>query len=308
MRPGQTVAFALSAEPAFETDRQTGLVRPHSSLVRCQMTAEARVSTLAEHLDEGERQTPAAVKQLALAADQFIVSRPTDEDPDGHTVIAGYPWFTDWGRDTMIALPGLTLCTGRPDLARQILRTWSRYVDQGLIPNRFPEAGDRPEYHTADATLWFLWAIDQYVCAAGGQPAIEEFFPVMAEIVDWHVRGTRHNIHVDDDGLLYAGEQGLNLTWMDAKIGDRVITPRIGKPVELMPCGTTPFVTWPTTPRSLKSRRIAIGNWHSAPGTHSIASGTPSAAAATTCSTARTGMTRVCGRIRSSPCRSRTRR
>jgi predicted glycogen debranching enzyme len=133
----------------------------------------------------------------------------------------------------MIALPGLTLVTGRFDLARRILRTWARYVDRGMIPNRFPDEGGAPEYHTADATLWYLWAVDQYARFTGDLGTLAELFPVLREIIAWHRRGTRHNIHIGEDGLVYAGERGLNLTWMDAKIGDRVITPRIGKPIEL---------------------------------------------------------------------------
>lgn len=176
---------------------------------------------------------PAAIDQLVLAADQFIVARPTPELPDGHTIIAGYPWFTDWGRDTMISLPGLTLSTGRREIAREILRTWARYVDQGMIPNRFPDAGDTPEYNTVDATLWYLWAIDLYVRATDDIDTLRELFPVMCEIVDWHQSGTRYRIHVADDGLIYAGEPGVQLTWMDAKVGERVITPRIGKPIEI---------------------------------------------------------------------------
>ena len=115
--------------------------------------------------------SPTRLTQMVLAADQFVVARPAPEEPDGHTVIAGYPWFTDWGRDTMISLPGLTLVTGRPAVARQILRTWARHIDQGLIPNRFPDAGDQPVYNTADATLWYLWAIDQYVRHRGCRDA-----------------------------------------------------------------------------------------------------------------------------------------
>jgi predicted glycogen debranching enzyme len=179
----------------------------------------------------------APLASLVLAADQFIVARRSPSQPDGHTVIAGYPWFTDWGRDTMISLPGLTLVTGRFGVARQILRTWASYVDRGLIPNRFPDEDDpaapRPEYNTADAALWYIWAIDQYVRATGDVETLADLFPVMKDIIAWYRRGTRHNIRVAADGLVHAGEAGLNLTWMDAKIGARVITPRMGKPIEL---------------------------------------------------------------------------
>ncbi len=172
--------------------------------------------------------------QLILAADQFIVRRALPTDPDGQSIIAGYHWFGDWGRDTMISLPGLTLTTGRTDVARRILRTFSHFVDQGMLPNRFPDAGEIPEYNTVDATLWYFEAIRAYYAKTGDLDLVRELFPVLAGIIDWHVRGTRYQIHVDPaDGLLFAGEPGVQLTWMDAKIGDWVVTPRIGKPVEI---------------------------------------------------------------------------
>jgi len=234
LQPGQTATFVISVDPPDEIDATTALPR-HQAGARERLTAfEARLAP-------GDRKGPCAVRQLVLAADQFIVRRKAEHSElltpnsalPGHTIIAGYPWLTDWGRDTMIALPGLTLCTGRFDVARQVLRTWARYVDRGMIPNRFPDRGDAVEYHTADATLWYLWAIDQYARATDDRETVAELFPVLEDIVDWHVRGTRYNLHVAADGLVYAGEPGVNLTWMDAKVGDRVITPRIGKPIEL---------------------------------------------------------------------------
>ncbi len=172
-------------------------------------------------------------RQLVLAADQFVVERRTTA-AIGNTVIAGYPWFGDWGRDTMIALPGLTLTTGRPQIAANILRTFAAFVSDGLLPNRFPDGAEAPEYNTVDATLWYFVAIDEYVRASGDRKLLEELFPVLRSIVHWHQRGTRHGIRVDDqDGLLRAGENGVQLTWMDAKIGDWVVTPRVGKPVEI---------------------------------------------------------------------------
>jgi predicted glycogen debranching enzyme len=134
----------------------------------------------------------------------------------------------------MIALPGLTLTTGRPEVAEKILRTYGRYVDRGMIPNRFPGAGEDPEYNTVDATLWYVEAIRAYVEATGDTDLLDDLFPVLDEIVQWHIDGTRYGIRVDpDDGLLRAGEPGVQLTWMDAKVGDWVVTPRIGKPVEI---------------------------------------------------------------------------
>jgi predicted glycogen debranching enzyme len=180
------------------------------------------------------RQIPSWIFQLALASDQFIADRPLQDDPDGKTIIAGYHWFGDWGRDTMISLPGLTISTGRPDVCRSILRTFAKYVDRGMLPNRFPDSGEQPEYNTVDATLWYFEAIKAYHEATGDDDFISELFPVLTQIIDWHTRGTRYNIHVDpEDGLLFSGEKGVQLTWMDAKIGDWVVTPRIGKPIEI---------------------------------------------------------------------------
>jgi predicted glycogen debranching enzyme len=170
-----------------------------------------------------------AVAVLAAAADQFIVDR------DGlKSIIAGYHWFGDWGRDTMIALPGLTLATGRPEIARSIIEAFAPYVSQGMLPNRFPDAGETPEYNTVDATLWYFEAIRAYVEYTGDLAIVEEtLYTSLKDILDWHIRGTRYGIRVDSDGLLQAGEPGAQLTWMDAKIGDWVVTPRHGKPVEI---------------------------------------------------------------------------
>jgi predicted glycogen debranching enzyme len=169
-------------------------------------------------------------KTLALAADQFIVRRGDNL----RSIIAGYHWFADWGRDAMIALPGLCMATGRFDDAKQILRAFAQSVDQGMLPNRFPDEGETPEYNTVDATLWFFVAIYHYLHKTNDEKFIrEELLPVLQEIVDWHDRGTRFNIHVDVDGLLYAGEPGVQLTWMDVKIGEWVVTPRQGKAVEI---------------------------------------------------------------------------
>ncbi len=168
------------------------------------------------------------LRQLLLAADQFIVKRS-----GGDTIIAGYPWFGDWGRDTMISLNGLALATQRFDVARSVLKTFAKFVDQGMLPNRFPDAGEQPEYNTADATLWYFEAIRAYHAATNDDDLLRELFPVLEDIVSWHQRGTRYKIHVDEDGLLYAGEAGVQLTWMDAKVGDWVVTPRTGKAVEI---------------------------------------------------------------------------
>ena len=169
------------------------------------------------------------VQALTLAADQFIVSRG-----DHKTIIAGYHWFSDWGRDTMISLPGLTLASGRFDAARDILLEFSKYVDQGMLPNRFPDQGETPEYNTVDATLWYFEAIRAYYQYTGDKELIEKLYPVLVEIIEWHVRGTRYGIRMESgNGLLVCGEPGVQLTWMDAKVGDWVVTPRHGKPVEI---------------------------------------------------------------------------
>jgi len=168
-------------------------------------------------------------RQLSLAADQFIVRRGS-----GHTIIAGYPWFADWGRDTMIALPGLTLATGRPQIAKSVMAEFANFISKGMLPNRFPDEGETPEYNTFDATLWYFEAIRAYVENTGDYDFIRNaLYQKLAEIIAWHVRGTRYGIAVDTDALLQAGESGAQLTWMDAKIGDWVITPRTGKPVEI---------------------------------------------------------------------------
>jgi len=183
---------------------------------------------------ESAPSVPDWVHQLVLAADQFIVKRSLPDEPEGRSVIAGYHWFGDWGRDTMIALPGLTLVTGRPEVAKKILLAFARYVDHGMLPNNFPDAGGRPEYNTVDAALWYFEAVRQYFDATQDKETLASLYPVLAQIVKAHLDGTRYQIHVDDsDGLLYAGEPGVQLTWMDAKVGDWVVTPRIGKPIEV---------------------------------------------------------------------------
>ncbi|WP_019569651.1 amylo-alpha-1,6-glucosidase [Thioalkalivibrio sp. ALE11] len=177
---------------------------------------------------------PAWIRRLALATRDYRFARPLPDGSEGASVIAGYPWFGDWGRDTLIALPGLTLATGHPDEARRILETFGCFLDRGMLPNVFPGAGDRPEYNTADAALWYVHAWWCYWRETGDFRAVARALPGLASIIDHYTAGTRFGIGVDPaDGLLRAGEPGIQLTWMDARIGDRVITPRTGKPVEL---------------------------------------------------------------------------
>jgi predicted glycogen debranching enzyme len=180
------------------------------------------------------RNAPDWIRQLVLAADAFVVERATRTDPHGRSVIAGYPWFADWGRDTMIALPGLAVVTGRHEVARGILATFAHFVDHGMLPNVFPDHGDTPEYNTVDAALWFFQAVRAYHDATGDDAFLTEVYPVLEDIGAWYERGTRFGIRVDrQDGLLRAGEAGVQLTWMDAKVDDWVVTPRQGKPVEV---------------------------------------------------------------------------
>jgi len=177
---------------------------------------------------------PPWIENLVLAADQFVVDRPSAGEPDGKSVIAGYHWFEDWGRDTMVSLPGLALVTGRAASAAPILRTFARFASEGMLPNRFPDSTDQPEYNTMDATLWYVEAIRAYHEATGDDALLRDLYPKLEEIIDFHIKGTRFHIRVDPaDGLLSGGQDGVQLTWMDAKVGDNVITPRIGKPVEV---------------------------------------------------------------------------
>ncbi len=216
LAPDETFALVATLEPNPLLDWKAALAGEH-----------ARAAELIAQAGMGSE--PGWIQQLVLAADQFIVKRG-----EGKTVMAGYHWFGDWGRDTMIALPGLTLTTRRYEVAADILRTFVRFVSEGMLPNRFPDEGEQPEYNTVDATLWYFHAIDQYVAASGDEALGRELLGVLEDIVGWHVRGTRYRVHVDEaDGLLYAGEPGVQLTWMDAKVGDWVVTPRVGKPVEI---------------------------------------------------------------------------
>jgi predicted glycogen debranching enzyme len=169
------------------------------------------------------------IRRLVLASDQFVVKRGADLK----TIIAGYPWFSDWGRDTMIALPGICLVTGKYDDAKKILKAFASSVSEGMLPNRFLDHGEKPEYNTIDATLWFFQAIYKYFCYTKDKEFIREILPVMRDIIAWHYKGTRFNIHVDADQLLTGGADGVQLTWMDARVGDWVVTPRRGKAVEI---------------------------------------------------------------------------
>jgi predicted glycogen debranching enzyme len=228
-RPGRFTLRLAQGEQATVVLSTESVTRKH--VARLQKQIHTQHDTRLDHLPAD---APDWIRQLALAADQFIVERYRDGRPAGKTIIAGYPWFSDWGRDTMIALPGLTLVTKRFDVAASILRTFATHVNKGMLPNRFPDSAETPDYNTVDATLWFFHAIDQYTKRSGDHALATELYPVLADIIDWHRRGTRYGIRLDaDDGLLSAGVEGVQLTWMDAKINDWVVTPRIGKAVEI---------------------------------------------------------------------------
>jgi predicted glycogen debranching enzyme len=215
------------------------------------ITAQAPQDALVAERRRREKlleQAPTAAQQglaaeLVLAADQFLIkpvgrtedaARAAAAGDEARTVIAGYHWFTDWGRDTMISLEGLTLATGRQSEAGYILRTFANHIRDGLIPNLFPEGEKEGLYHTADATLWFFHALERYTTTTGNRATLAELLPKMVDIAHHHVCGTRFGIGVDpQDGLLRQGAEGYQLTWMDAKVGDWVVTPRRGKAVEI---------------------------------------------------------------------------
>ncbi|HSV72464.1 MAG TPA: amylo-alpha-1,6-glucosidase [Chthonomonadales bacterium] len=217
LRPGQPLTLTASLGAAPPPPRWQEVERRQRALLR----------------QAGEPEGIEAA--LALAADAFLVDASECPAAPRSTVIAGYPWFTDWGRDTMIALPGLCLATGRLGVAREILLDFSRIVSEGMIPNRFPDRGEAPEFNTVDATLWFLEAARATIDVdPEGAALARDLYPTLREIVEGHLRGTRYGIRVDpEDGLIRAGEPGAQLTWMDVKVGDWVVTPRIGKPVEI---------------------------------------------------------------------------
>lgn len=177
------------------------------------------------------------VKRLAAAAECYLVDRPTENTPDGLSILAGFPWFADWGRDCFIALPGLLLETGQFDLARRVFRTYADAIHDGLVPNRFDDYGGEPHYNTVDASLWFIIAAERYLQAAGSE-ADDPFWrdvlkPACQTILRYYRNGTRFGIRADADGLLLAGSAETQLTWMDAKLGEEVITARWGKAVEI---------------------------------------------------------------------------
>ncbi|AWM39445.1 Amylo-alpha-1,6-glucosidase [Gemmata obscuriglobus] len=230
LAPGQEATLICSTDPW----EQIRAVSPAEVLAAEQIRRRQLIEQAAPTARSG------LAAELVLAADQFIftpAARTTGEvraHDEARSIIAGYHWFTDWGRDTMISLEGLTLTTGRHAEAADILHMFARHVKDGLIPNLFPERTREGLYHTADATLWFFHALNRYLKATGDRGALKQLLPTFRDIVEHHVRGTRFGIGVDPiDGLLRQGAEGYQLTWMDAKVGDWVVTPRRGKAVEI---------------------------------------------------------------------------
>lgn len=198
--------------------------------------AEIRRHDLTRYKHRSQFGNSELIPMLERAAEQFIVARPPFK-----TVIAGYHWFADWGRDAMISLPGLLLSTSQPDAAKEILLQYLKYIHGGMLPNRFPDQGETPEYNTVDATLWFFEAIWQYLNFRSDAEWRDEalkliqqgFYPALKSIVNFHLAGTLYGIHADNEGFLWAGDNTTQLTWMDAKVGEIAITPRAGRPVEI---------------------------------------------------------------------------
>ena len=217
LEPGGTdsMVFAASTEPKTWRAYESAFV---------EAAARSKVQL------PGDVEADPLLEALLRSSGDYLATR----DGTYKTIMAGFPWFGDWGRDTFISLPGLCLVTGRHAEARRIIETFAKYVDGGMIPNRFPDWGEAPAYNTADATLWYIHSIGRYLAYTGDWSLLaDSLFDVVAQIIDAHESGTRHGIHCCDDGLLAAGEHGYALTWMDAKLPDYAVTPRIGKPVEI---------------------------------------------------------------------------
>jgi predicted glycogen debranching enzyme len=242
LQPGESITLIASTEPpetrgslaggAYEreVERQQALLAAAGVAPRTQAQDENVVAARGEDIEEFKA-------QLVRAGDTFMVMRDVEVEGAKRavpTVLAGYHWFVDWGRDTMISLPGLTLPTGRRMEAEQILRTFALFLSEGMLPNNFPDVGAKPDYNTVDATLWMFHALEAALDAGGDKALLRELYPKLEEVINWHIRGTRYGIHMDpNDALLSAGEEGVQLTWMDAKVDNWVVTPRTGKQVEI---------------------------------------------------------------------------
>jgi len=223
LRPSASHALVVGLSPTIASMR----IEPHA-IISNEATRQRALITTAKL-----ECAPAELRSLALAADAFIVRRTRRDGSEGCSILAGFPWFEDWGRDAMIALPGLLLCTGRIDEAKLVIETFLDHLSDGLLPNRFPDETSEPEYHSADAPLLTLIAAMETWRTSADGAWLARIAPSLLSIVDHYERGTRHGISLDTDGLVRAGELGLQLTWMDAKVQETVVTPRAGKPIEL---------------------------------------------------------------------------
>jgi predicted glycogen debranching enzyme len=258
LQPGEHLTFVASTEPALDTGPLVldALERAHDRARRLVRTS--RVGGRGVTADPSDPAAPveAFAAQLVCAADTFLVERSLKQDGKTQhvpTVLAGYHWFTDWGRDTMISLPGLTLPTGKVRTANKILRTFAHFAREGLIPNNFPDQGTAPNYNTADATLWMFAALERIAEGTGSLVTARGLYPLLSDIIAWHVKGTRFGIGMDPaDGLLHAGEEGVQLTWMDAMVDNWVVTPRAGKPVEIN-------ALWYNALRVMEKLRMSVG-------------------------------------------------
>jgi 4-alpha-glucanotransferase len=224
LSPGEWTGFAVTLEEDIDFDIMPSMQRFIDRDAKLVQGGRAGFAAAA----------PDWIRQLLLSADDFLIERRLPSNKTGYSIIAGYPWFGDWGRDTMISLPGLTIATGRTDIARSILLGYAALADKGQLPNRFVDSGEQAEYNTVDAALWYFEAWRAYIDATGDEKRLKRCFRVLEEMIEWYLKGTRYSIGMDpEDHLLRAGEPGVQLTWMDAKVGEWVVTPRIGKPVEI---------------------------------------------------------------------------
>lgn len=258
LQPGQTVTLVASTEPPEAT---APLVEGAPEREQARQRALLGAAGLKPNVASADAADPAAPEeafaaQLVAAADTFMVTRKVGrggETSEVPSVLAGYHWFTDWGRDTMVSLPGLALPTGRTREAGKVLQTFGLFSKEGLIPNYFPDSGQAPEYNSADATLWMFSAAYALAQGRGSITVARNLYPLLADVVAWHLRGTRYGIKVDpQDGLLQAGEDGRQLTWMDAKVDGWVVTARQGKPVEIN-------ALWYNALRVMDRLRVSLG-------------------------------------------------
>jgi predicted glycogen debranching enzyme len=258
LRPGETLTLVASTEAPEETALNiAGALEREEGRARALLEeAGFRLHAWQANAADPGASIDALAAQLTLSADAFFVSHRMEREGETAavpTVIAGYPWFTDWGRDTMISLPGLSLPTGRTREAMRTLRTFGLYARDGLIPNNFPDRSSAPHYNTADATLFLFAAVEALAIGTGKIRIARDLYPLLADIIAHHIRGTHFGIRVDpDDGLLRAGEEGVQLTWMDAKVEGWVVTPRIGKPVEIN-------ALWYNALRVIERLRVSLG-------------------------------------------------